>query len=185
MMKKLVLAGTAMLLAMPVAARAQFTGQTCNASDVFSVTVTGCYGFLNGNDNSSSPADRAIQNAALDFLLGTGHPSATTVEQNNYGDGTSTLNFTTTMYGTTVVGFHWGGGNSYTGNSTAFYKFDAGTAGINSLTLGSVPHDMSKAISNGAIYSTGVSTVPEPSTYLLLASGLGGLGIFGRRRRQA
>ena len=52
------------------------------------------------------------------------------------------------MYGTTIVAFHWGGGNSYTGNSTAFYKFDAGLVGINSITLGKSPNEsvlMSKA----------------------------------------
>jgi hypothetical protein len=151
--------------------------QVC-ALDIFvSFTATKCAGFYSGNAVTGSITAQAL-NAFGPTKLNVSPSSV--IEKIDTWNGTDSF-VNTTMYGTTVIGMHWGNyAAEGVGNVSAFFVFDAGTTGIKDVDLKA---GYLQGISNVAIYSTGTSTVPEPSTYALMAAGLAGLGIVARRRR--
>jgi hypothetical protein len=93
------------------------------------------------------------------------------------------LNFGKMLYGTTIIGAHFGniqdniGGS---GNVSVFWLFDFGTIGANYITL-----DHTRGFSNAALYTTGTppSGVPEPATWAMMLVGFGAAGAGLRRRR--
>lgn len=159
---------------------------TCDLNIFTNVTVTKCVGFYDKNANKGDTGDAISGDMlnALQLLLG-GSPTGTIVEKIDYGKNDVAGDFNTTLYGLTVVGYHWGGGNDAAKNGSAFYLFDAGSEGVTSLGMVAGMH---KALSNGVVLYTGTPSipgvvVPEPSTYLLMLAGLGGIGLAVRRRR--
>jgi hypothetical protein len=186
MIKKLVLvAAFAMSVAPAVASAAPPPPFTylggCNP-DIFSSFVNGtssCYGFYDKNEVSGGTGSTPSL-GALDALANLGISTPGTIVE-KIGTWNGTANFSTTLYGWTVVGIHWGNyleNDDPAGNVTGFYKFDAGSAGMNNLGLTALG-----GVSNVAVYSTGTQEVPEPASFALVAAGVLGLAGVARRRK--
>jgi hypothetical protein len=192
MLKKLILSA-ALLASVAPGAQAQVAGdanRTCALTDIFygSTNASNCWGFYKGNVLSGNSGDLAIQNTAINALLGT---SGVDYWDAQLDDSSPFLgSFDRTLYGQTVIGVHWGAGApvfdgspDYNGNGggTAFYLIDA-KDGVAALNFGS---RVANAQSTGILYRTGTTQVPEPTSFGLVAAGLLGLGAVARRRRQA
>lgn len=176
----------AMLWAAPMGAHATLGSVPCSFSDLSGVTVTDCSGFWNGNILSNSPGHVAEIQTAL-ASLGVSNPTGAWLEKIDDNGGALTVDFSTLLFGPTIVGIHFGGGArpagggskifaTGTGGGTAFYLFDAGTTGLDSFGLNLT------ASSGVALFQT-VTAVPEPEIYAMLALGLGVLGWAARRKR--
>jgi len=216
LMRKLMLAATLTLgvaLSMTAAtasnaAQSFDLGGTACALGNISPTATGCRGWFEGKMNSGNGDAKAASAAALNDLLGVNTFTGPTLSwlqdlSGNVFGGNGTVDFTTALYGQTVVSFHVGGargqanGVGYQGS--AFYVFNAGNAvgGLNTFTFNLA------GLSNARLYSTGSyvdpcanpnspgcgggngggNGVPEPATWALMIMGFGSAGAMLRRRR--
>jgi len=202
-MKKVLLTAALALSAFVPAssASAQTGGGTnlvCSLTGVFvGFNATNCVGFFSGNALSGNSGDITIQNNAVNSLLGTVGTNyyATQIQKYDVPNNTA-VDFTQLLYGTTAIGFHFGNSAfpaDYNGNGggTAFFRFEAPTTGpgINIFQLAS---KWTAASSGATLYRTGsclnscgpvITSVPEPSTYALMTTGLVGIFGFARRRR--
>ena len=188
----------AMLSAASMSANATLSAVPCSFSDLSGVTVTACAGapgatppaidafFWNGNILSSSSANVAEIQTAL-VALGVSNTTGAWIEKIDNNGGALTVDFSTLLFGPTIVGIHFGGGArpagggskifaTGTGGGTAFYLFDAGTTGVDSFGLNLT------ASSGVALFQT-TTPVPEPEIYAMLALGLGVIGWAARRKR--
>ena len=145
-------------------------------------SMTGCIGFFeknqfNGQDGASTLATVNTWLTAQGATAISGSGIETTALG---GAGNNQISFGSTLFGDTLVGLHWGNyGNNTNANVTAFYLFDAGTAGLDSITL-----NVTGGWSNAFLYSTEVAPpIPEPETYALMLAGLGAVGLAARRRK--
>lgn len=161
----------------------------CSLTDV-SPTATGCTGWYEGNLNSGNGDDKTNSATALNTLLGTSLTGTTLTWLENIDSlSGNSVDFSTALYGETVVAFHVGGANGEpTGvgyNATAFFKFDAGNllGGLDTFSFNRA------GLSNARLYSTGSyipnNGVPEPATWGLLIVGFGLTGGAMRRRKVA
>jgi len=187
-------AAAAIAASAPTQAALTLTSVPCAASDIdpFStLSSVSCVGFFSGN--LSNAATTTDQTDALD-LLGLTFPNAfaNKIEKiDSEAKVTMTfLNFDTLLYGETFIEVHWGnipnplGGRPLANNITSFYKFDAGTTGLDKIFLNF------QSASNAIVYKTGVPienppAVPEPATWALMLGGFALVGSAMRRRSTA
>ena len=151
----------------------------CNNADI-SPVATDCRGFVFGNAIGSTSSETLL--AELGYS-GAAKPGIETLIDLK---GLTTINFATLLFGETVIGVHYGNGEGSPGNpmgpvkgdgdDTAFYKFDAGTTGLDTFQL------KYAASSNVRLYKTGVGAVPEPSTWMFMMLGMAGVGFSLRRK---
>jgi hypothetical protein len=147
----------------------------CSITDI-TPTAEACAGFYAGNLLNGSPAGVQGQTDALASLGFSWDGNFSEVETLSGLSGSHTADFSTLLQGISYVAFHFGNGQGGPGNSTAFYRLDAGT-GLDTITLAY------NASSNAVLYSTQVAAVPELQTYAMLLAGLGVLGFVARRRK--
>ena len=173
-MRKYLFLGAATLAACGAAAPSFATA--CSVTDV-SPTAIACAGGYLGNVLDSSPADVLSQQDALSALgFAWDGTNFDNFEKLSPLHGATTIDFSTLLHGTTIVGIHVGGGKG--GGQTTFYKFDAGTA-LDAFTI-------HLASSSGAVlYTTRAATspAPEPVSWALMLGGFGLVGGAMRARR--
>jgi hypothetical protein len=179
------------LFAAPAMAQASAgdTNRFCSFADITNATVSACSGFWSGNllnTGNPGPTD-ADETLGLNTLLGQSASSYAVIEK-IADTAAAPANFTPMLYGMTVIGIHFGQspfnpGYDGQGGGTAFYKFDAGTAGLDTVVFAA---NLARSSSGATLYMTGdgpvMNPVPEPSTYALMLGGLAALGFVARRR---
>ena len=166
----------------------------CSTTDV-SPTALACTGFVAGNLLSGNAGDIAAQKAGLSAIGLVWDGVFANVTKINSLGGLTTVDFSTAdqnplarLYGETWVGLHFGNGAGLGGNATAFYKFDAGAAGLTSFLL-----NIARGSSGAVVYSTktsranfdgmGGASVPEPASWAMMIAGFGLVGASMRRHR--
>ena len=183
----------AIALLAPKAASAQLTLLSPNCANGNALTfmnATSCTGGYDKNNLQASVAPLVIAKLNADFgsvwsLLGSSDAAGTFGPFTTNPSGiTGTLTFDTPLAGPFVLALKAGDQFSlyyFLNNGAPLASVNYTTAGTN-LNRKGVPNGLSHA----SLYSaTNFAPVPEPSTYALLASGLIGLGVVARRRRQA
>jgi hypothetical protein len=182
------LAGAAIAAATPASAAVTVVGPAATVASCSDFTFntppteTKCAGGYSGNLIQSTLQDPGL--AALQALgyTGTGAYLATVSSINT---NTATISFGQTLFGLTIIGLHYGGGGvpNPPQEGTSFFLFDAGTAGVNSITVSSrTDSNFNFGLSNAALFSTGA--VPEPATWAMMLLGFGGIGMAMRRSRR-
>ena len=167
------------------------TPPACSLADI-GLTTGSCSGFFQGNLLAGNPANLTAQFNGLGAFNYSWDKNWTAAAATKVSPGDiKTLTYLQPLYGDTVIGIHFGAANGagangigLPGGGTAFYRFDAGTAGIQSLLL------KYQGLSSAVIYKTGTFTppppppVPEPATWAMMIGGFGLLGTAVRRRRR-
>ena len=144
----------------------------------FSVTTLNCLGFYDKNLVSE---DGPKLSKALGLTSGLDAGASSLLEKIEWAPNqdANPIDFLTSLSGKTVIGIHFGGGN--TGyNGTGFWLLDV-PVGTDKITWYS---DTQKGISNAGLYLTQVPpAVPEPTTWALLLVGFAAVGAAMRRSR--
>ena len=148
---------------------------------VLGTHATNCKGFDDGNLLNDKAVNVTKTKSELGALGFTWDGSYTNLIKLDNLNGSQTLDFGKTLYGTTYIGVHFGNGQGGPGESTAFYVLDA-AAGVNQI------HLAYNASSNAVLFLTGLPPVtpgvPEPATWATMIGGLGVVGAEMRRRRR-
>jgi hypothetical protein len=147
--------------------------------DNFVPTATDCRGFYDGNALGGSSGDLAIQQGAIDALLGPGFNLDDLTKIEGPSDDT-TLDFGMALLGDVVVGIHFGGAQGQANNvdnGTGFFlfHFDTPTTGITTNIPGF----------SALVFTPGGPAVPEPGTWAMMLMGFGAAGYAIRRRRRS
>jgi hypothetical protein len=191
----------ATLAATPVLAAQQSSApgpRSCLNTDI-SPTALACSGFVAGNILSGNSGDVSAQQTALAGLGLAWDGNFSNVSKISSLGGLTTANFSTAeqnpisrLYGDTWIGLHFGNGAGLGGQATAFYKFNAGLAGLQSFLL-----NITQGSSGAVVYKTGAASpppppppqppggVPEPASWAMLIAGFGLTGAAMRRRTAA
>lgn len=122
-----------------------------------------CGGWYQGNLNGGSDDMNAESAIALNAMLGVSTYTAASLSGlSNFAATGSTVDFSTPLFGETIVSFHVGAAkgqpNGVGYQATAFYEFDAGNllGGLDSLTFNLA------GLSNVELISTGTYQAPPP-----------------------
>jgi hypothetical protein len=149
-----------------------------------------CAGYYSGNVLNGSSTDVANQTAALASLGFTWDGNWAAMDASTNPDLVITsltngnqLNFGTTLFGTVIIGAHFGnipvGTPGNLGNVSVFWLFNLATP-TNYIIL-----DNTQGWSNAALYTTGTPpSLPEPGTWAMMIAGFGAAGIAIRRSRR-
>ena len=185
------IAAVALLAPGTVSAQLTLASPVCTNGGALTILMaTSCKGAY--ADNNLTVVNRPLVIAQLntDFggswsLLGSSDEAGTFGPfTSNPGASTGTLTFDTPISGAFVLAIK-------AGDQFSLYYFlnNVGTrASVNYTTAGTNLNSagVANGLSHASLYSArSFAPVPEPSTYALLASGLLGLGVVVRRRRQA
>ncbi len=139
-----------------------------------------CRGSFNGNTNEIGiGAYLNAQFGGTFSALGSSSDGGFGPFTNNPGGTDGTLGFDGALNGTFVLALK-------ASNRMSFYQFAGnGQTSVKYNTLGVSLNAQGSpnGLSHAALWGSTVNVVPEPSTYLLMASGLAALGFFSRRRR--
>lgn len=180
---------TLVILAAAIASPARSTAQlvattpACTAGNALATFgATSCVGAFVGN-NKNQQADVLAQLAAFGgtwTTLGSSDDASFGPFTGNSSSTTGTLAFDNLLTGPFVLAIK-------AGNAFSLYYFlnsGAGVSSVNFTTAGVAinANDIPNGLSHATLYSR-INVVPEPSTYLLLASGLLGMAVIARRRR--
>jgi len=194
-MKPLMIAAAAAAVALGASSAAQ--AQTACSLANITPTALACSGFYAGNLLSAQGV--GAQQAGLAAIGFTWNGNFSSVTKINSLGGLTNVDFSTAnqnplsgrLYGISYVGLHFGNGAGLGGQVTGFFKFDAGSAGLQSFNL-----NILNGSSGAVLYATNVSpgggggggggglgAVPEPASWAMLITGFGIVGIASRRRR--
>lgn len=174
-------------LSLSATANAQltFSGLDCHTG-LTTMAALACAGSFSGNNMNQQSAVLTTISSSFSSTTGAGSWWAYMGDPGFTGNTSGTVNFTSPVTGYFVILLK---------SSTNFsmYLYDGGTTGVNSINftdLGvSLNHNgMIQGLSHASLYSwTGppptVTSTPEPSTIVLMASGFAGIVAFSRRRR--
>jgi hypothetical protein len=176
----------ALLAAASVAVPAQAALTIVSACDktLTNPDAVACAGYYSGNLLNGSAIDIANQQEAIASLPGDfvfdGNWAALDPEFKIESlSNINQMNFGKTLYGSTVIGAHFGNVAGDAGNVSVFWLFDFGSAGAQFVAL-----DDTQGFSNAVLYTTGVGAVPEPSTWALMLLGFGAVGGAMRAKRR-
>ncbi|MBA2920695.1 PEPxxWA-CTERM sorting domain-containing protein [Sphingomonas sp. MAH-20] len=174
-----------------VAKPSQPAPPVCSMADI-GLASGSCSGFFKGNLLAGNPANLTAQFNALGAFSFAWDKDWQAVGATKVSPGDiKTLTYMQPLYGDTIIGIHFGAakgaganGIGVPGGGTAFYRFDAGMAGIEKLVL------KYQGLSSAVIYKTGSFVqppppVPEPATWAMMIGGFGLLGVVARHRRAA
>lgn len=174
-------------IATPAAATIEVagSGNTGCATAPLAPGADKCVGFYSGNEFSGKAANVALQQSAINLLLGAGNLTVDWNALKNAGKVVSNsdvdkLNeLLATAGGQVLLGLHWGNVPGDADNVSAFYLWDNVKVGTISLTN-------TGGYSNAVLYrsAAAVAAVPEPGTWALMLIGFGAAGASLRRRRR-
>lgn len=147
----------------------------------FDVPTVSCLGFFEGNLIAESGPKLAD---ALDYVDDLNPEALSLIKKIDLSS--NPIDFGTPLFGQTVIGIHFGGGN--TGyNGTAFWLLDLPTT-IDTISYTS---GVEKGISNAGLYLTSKpdiptqqGAVPEPATWAMMLLGFAFVGGALRSRRK-
>ena len=165
-----------------VPAQAALTIVSACDKTVTNPDAVACAGYYSGNLLNGSAIDIANQQEAIASLPGDfvfdGNWAALDPEFKIESlSNINQMNFGKTLYGSTVIGAHFGNVAGDAGNVSVFWLFDFGSDGAQFVAL-----DDTQGFSNAVLYTTGA--VPEPSTWALMLIGFGAVGGAMRAKRR-
>jgi hypothetical protein len=180
----------------PVHAQLTSAGLSCNngsAITVFNVDALACSGAWNGNNMNQQAGVLAKLTSAFSPWTGAGAwwsyvgssgSSSNAVFQSAIGSTSGIITFATPITGIFALSLK-------AANQFSLYLFDGGTTGISSIAFTTIgtsvnSHGIPQGLSHASLYDANivpaVTATPEPSTYLLMLTGLGAIGFVRRRR---
>ena len=184
------IAAAAQLAPTVVSAQLVLKAPACaNGGALTIMAATSCKGAYDDNNLTSAIKPLVIAQLNADFggswsLLGSSDVAGFGPFTSNPSGVSGVLTFDTPISGAFVLAL------KASDQFSLYYFLNNGgpRASINYTTAGTNLNnrDTPNGLSHASLYSAGnFAPVPEPSTYALLASGLVGLGVVARRRRQA
>lgn len=145
--------------------------------------ATACDGYFTGNILNGSSTDVALQQEAITDLGGSWDGNWNNLSTSGLvitslsGSSSNQLNFGQTLFGTVIIGAHYGNVPGPDGNVSVFWLFNL-TSPTNFITLTDT-----QGWSNAALYVDGPH-VPEPATWAMMVLGFGAAGFAMRRSRR-